>query len=474
MHLVPILTLPTHSVHLQHVLFLPSLYAFFSLLLLLASIIALCACRRSFGIGILHLLSLFLFQGCGIIATILGYRRLDNSFESTIYGQIAFHLCFYLIGFTGAYLVKPIQIIPSHSRPSFSTRGLAASWARSFSALKVCSLFEISLYLLIFVANNFNGRIDLTQVQKIPYYLSVFVFMYALSRGIPTTERLPFFLWFIFPKIFIGFMGWRGAFAWIGLPYVFLAWGFEFSSYLRSLISSIQRFRLLTRSFIILLFAASMPIVFIFLPLIGRGDFLLLSNNVDSTRFVLAELLGSPFMLGFYNQSANIAHHHEIYWPLSSFFDSYLNPLFHISPLFDASPVNLPIRYDRYMSSQLLDSAQLAAGIGTGGSLTGELLASGNAFHSCLIGLVIGCLSKSIDNREFYPFFTIAARLPSFMRFAGYWIATKILYLPRGTIPEVVDVIPILLLAYVLLRFLDGFLACNQAAPTPVDNPSLQ
>ena len=412
---------------------------------------------KDFGLGFFHLSSLFFFQTSGAIAYQLGYIRpgLEGSpLVATILGRLTIYILFFLFSYiffrSNPSCLRSLRIsLPALSRKSSSCSS-PIPW---LFFLRLSSFVELILYLgLVLFSFKSGSRLDLTQLQKVPYYASLIILMFYLAHGIPAHRLRSVLILFLFPKLFIGFLGWRGSFAWIGTPLLAFAYGTTLFSFISSNLKRLLGLRvslwLLTTLPLLVISLMGLVIV----PSLLRGDSWHLGTDSNPVAIFLGEIIGSPFWLGFYNSSYNIIES-GIFWPLSSFIDIYVNPFFHAGFLYDLTPFNMPLRYDRYLSQQVLSPDLIELGLGTGGSLSGEL-ASLKLDTSWIIGSLVGVLSAALDTRYFKPTFVVASSSPPVFRFVGLWLASKIFYLPRGTITEVFDMLPVFLILFYLVKTL--------------------
>jgi hypothetical protein len=404
---------------------------------------------KDFGIGALHLSSLFLFQTTGSISYLMGYERIGTDVPALL-GTIVGRLVEYIVFFVLAYIIARVYIQTKKSREAsrmVNRKSNPISFFPWFTLIRLLSLLELALYVILFAFSiGIAGRLELTQIQKVPYYASVLSLMFYLSRGIPENKLNSVILAFLIPKLFVGFLGWRGSFAWLGIPLIVLAYGERAISFAVRSMKTILKLRI-SKIFLLLPWLILAIFLMLFaLPTVIRGDSWSFLGERNVLAVFLGEFTGSPFWLGFQNASLG-SDADSILWPVSSFIDIYLQPFFSFGDAYEATPFNLPLRYDRYLTQKILTPEALDQGLGTGGSLSGELSASSIDFSS-LIGLIVGLLSAVIDHRSVGQSFILGKTLPAFARFMTLWIAAKIFYLPRGTITEVFDMIPLLTLIY--------------------------
>jgi hypothetical protein len=426
----------------------------------IVSLIVVAIKFKDFGLGFFHLSSIFFFQTSGAIAYQMGYIRpgLEESpLAATILGRLIIYILFFLSSYIffrskPSYLLSLRISLPALSRKSNSCIS-PIPW---LFFLRQSSLVELILYLsLVLLSFKSGSRLDLTQVQKMPYYASLIILMFYLAHGIPAHRLRSVLILFLFPKLFIGFLGWRGSFAWIGTPLLAFSYGttlFSFISHNLKHLLGLRVSRWLLTTLPLLVISLMVMVV---VPSILRGDSWSIGTDSNPVANFLGEIIGSPFWLGFYNSSHNIIES-GIFWPLSSFIDIYINPFFHFGSLYDLTPFNMPLRYDRYLTQQILSPDLIELGLGTGGSLSGEL-ASLEFDFSWIIGSLVGLLSAALDTRSFKPTFVMASSSPPVFRFVGLWLASKIFYLPRGTITEVFDMLPVLLILFYLVKTLHTF-----------------
>ncbi len=420
---------------------------FLVFLIFIICTITCCVKSRTFGVGFLHLINIGIFQVSCLLAIVLGYTRPSFSQDYHVYQLVTLSIA--MISFTLPYLWrKPPTGILGHPTLRKYASSSRASYKFTRSLLFLSCALELVIYISIFITTGFAGRVEISvaglgQFSRLFYYIPIILVMLMFSLGVPPGDRKNIAITFCVPKFLIGFFGARIYLATATIPLLLIFYGRDVYSYLTNSFALVSRLRFKMFSLFLPLIAVLSFALLFFAPLFIRGDSINSSSDYSFVALVFGEYLGYAYWLGFSNTEFG-ADSIQILWPLSSFFDIYIQPIFDIHPLFRESLINMPMRYDRFMTFHTMGESAIG---GTGGSYVGELSASG-LLVTVAVAVVLGFLASAVDFASHSDFQLADPARKRAFSFLAFWFAIKIAFVARFTISEIFDMIPLLLFFY--------------------------